>query len=91
MSWQSILAALETGKMKAVGDSMTSQQRELVARFIGTDAAQSLPASAKCSAALRRAASNQNWNGWADPANTRFQPARAAGLNAESTAKLKLK
>jgi polyvinyl alcohol dehydrogenase (cytochrome) len=91
MSWQSILAALETGKMKAVGDTITSQQRELVARFIGTDAAQTLPASAKCSAAPRRAASNQNWNGWADPANTRFQPARAAGLNAESTAKLKLK
>src|SRR5262245_18580162 len=91
MSWQSILAALETGKMKAVGDTLPSQQRELVARFLGTDAAQSLPASAKCSAAPRRAASNQNWNGWADPANTRFQPGRAAGLNAESTAKLKLK
>ena len=32
-----------------------------------------------------------NWNGLADAANTRFQPAAAAGLNRENTAKLKLK
>jgi polyvinyl alcohol dehydrogenase (cytochrome) len=32
-----------------------------------------------------------DWNGWADAANTRFQPARMAGLTRESTPKLKLK
>lgn len=31
------------------------------------------------------------WNGWADAANTRFQSAKAAGLNAANTPKLKLK
>ena len=90
MSWQSILAALETGKMKAVGDAMTSEQRELVARYTGTDAAQSLPPSSRCAAAQPRL-QNANWNGWADAANTRFQPAGPAGLNRKSTARLQLR
>jgi polyvinyl alcohol dehydrogenase (cytochrome) len=32
-----------------------------------------------------------SWNGWADAANTRFQNAKAAGLNSETTPELKLK
>lgn len=35
--------------------------------------------------------SGASWNGWADAANTRFQPAKAAGLTVQTTAKLKLK
>lgn len=31
------------------------------------------------------------WNGWADAANTRFQNAKAAGLNSQTAPKLKLK
>src|SRR2546426_4962692 len=33
----------------------------------------------------------RSWNGWADPANTRFQPARQAGLTGQTVPKLKLK
>ena len=50
-----------------------------------------MPSSAKCSAAPQHAAATSNWNGWADAANTRFQPAQQAGLTRQATAKLKLK
>src|SRR3989454_12628406 len=33
----------------------------------------------------------RSWNGWADPANTRFQPARQAGLTGQTVPKLRLK
>ncbi len=32
-----------------------------------------------------------SWNGWADPANTRFQSSRAAGLTSQTTPRLKLR
>jgi hypothetical protein len=31
------------------------------------------------------------WNGWSDLSNTRFQPAKAAGLSAGQVSRLKLK
>ncbi|HXP87142.1 MAG TPA: PQQ-binding-like beta-propeller repeat protein [Bryobacteraceae bacterium] len=46
--------------------------------------------SAGCSASAPPP-STANWNGWSDAANTRFQPARAAGLTPQSTPRLKLK
>src|SRR3989442_8861206 len=52
MSWQSILAALETGKMKGIGDQLAAPQREAIAKSLGTAASQPMPPSAKCSAAL---------------------------------------
>lgn len=90
MSWQAILIALETGKMKGVGDALTAPQRESVAKFLGTTSASAMPSSAKCPATMKPRA-NAEWNGWADAANARFQPARQAGLNGETTPKLKLK
>src|SRR5262249_35102542 len=90
MTWQSILAALETGKMKGVGDTLTAKDRESIARHIGSDSSAAIMPSAKCSASPSTVASN-DWNGWSDAANTRFQPARAAGLTSQTTPKLKLK
>jgi polyvinyl alcohol dehydrogenase (cytochrome) len=95
MTWQAILAALETGRMKGIGDGMSAAERETVAKSIGTDAAPPLVPAAQCSAspanASGRAVSNQSWPGWADPANTRFQSAKSAGLTSQTTPKLKLK
>ena len=91
MSWQSILGALETGKMKAIGESLSSTEREAIAKHFGTGDSQPMPASAKCSAAPQHSVAAGNWNGWADAANTRFQPARQAGVTRQATAKLKLK
>jgi polyvinyl alcohol dehydrogenase (cytochrome) len=90
MSWQSILAALETGKMKGVGDALTPQEREAIAKYLGTDSAAGIAASAKCTTSPRASVGN-DWNGWSDAANTRFQPARLAGLTTQTTPKLKLK
>jgi polyvinyl alcohol dehydrogenase (cytochrome) len=90
MSWQSVLTALETGKMKGAGDALTAAERETLARFIGTDHSQSMPPSARCPAGLRPQARGE-WNGWADAGNTRFQSARQAGMTTQSVPKLKLK
>jgi polyvinyl alcohol dehydrogenase (cytochrome) len=89
MSWQSILAALETGKMKGIGNGIGAGQREAIAKFLGTAAPQPFLASARCSGAPQRLTGD--WNGWSDAANTRFQPARAAGLTSQTTPNLKLK
>jgi polyvinyl alcohol dehydrogenase (cytochrome) len=95
MPWQSILAALETGKMTAVGKAMTAAERETIAKTIGKAESQTIPASAKCTSSPRPSANaisnGRNWNGWSDPANTRFQSAQRAGLTSETTPKMKLK
>src|SRR5499427_7254718 len=49
MSWQAILAALEVGKMKPVGDTLSAPERETVAKSLGKTASDAMPASAKCS------------------------------------------
>jgi polyvinyl alcohol dehydrogenase (cytochrome) len=90
MSWQTILTALETGKMKGIGDSLSSTERDAIAKHLGTSPTPPMPASAKCSAASQPQ-ENAGWTGWADPANTRFQPAREAGLNNRTASRLKLK
>jgi polyvinyl alcohol dehydrogenase (cytochrome) len=89
MSWQSILAALETGKMKAIGGGISAVEREAVAKFLGTVDSQPTPAASRCSVVPQRLTGD--WNGWSDAPNTRFQPARAAGLTTQTTPKLKLK
>jgi len=96
MTWQAVLTALETGKMTGIGDGLSPAEREAIAKYIGTAESQPILLSSKCSAAPQRrtgsAASNPpDWNGWSDAANTRFQPARPAGLTRQTTPKLKLK
>src|SRR5262249_50212269 len=91
MSWQAILAALEVGKMKGVGDALTSMERESIAKYLGTAASSALPPSSKGSGAPQEERRTAEWNGWADAANTRFQTAAQAGLTAQTTPKLKLK
>ena len=85
---QTILAALESGKMRAQGALLKAGERKLVADFLGTAGAQTMPASASCrgdGGALRSAA---GWNGWgADAANGRFQKA-AGGLTRGTVPKL---
>ncbi|MGH9594257.1 MAG: PQQ-binding-like beta-propeller repeat protein, partial [Bryobacteraceae bacterium] len=90
MPWQFILTALETGKMKGIGNALSATQREDVAKFIGTTASESMASSSRCAAAPARS-NAADWNGWADAANTRFQSARTAGLTRQTTLKLKLK
>jgi polyvinyl alcohol dehydrogenase (cytochrome) len=90
MSWQTILTALETGKMKGIGDALNSTERDAVAKHLGTSPTPPMPPSAKCSAASQ-SRGNGSWTGWADAANTRFQSAREAGLTNQTASRLKLK
>jgi polyvinyl alcohol dehydrogenase (cytochrome) len=89
MPWQAILTTLESGKMAGIGSAMPAPQREAVAKLLGTAETQPVSASSHCAGTPRKG--SPAWNGWADAANTRFQPAKAAGLTRETTPKLKLK
>lgn len=90
MQWQTILAALEGGKMKAIGDAISPAQREAIAKFIGTSSAEAMASTGRCSGAPARSGASA-WNGWADPANTRFLSLKAGGLNVTTVPRLKLK
>jgi polyvinyl alcohol dehydrogenase (cytochrome) len=89
MSWQSVLEALETGKMKGIGAGLSSADRDAIAKFIGSSELPPVAPASRC--ASNPVPSPASWNGWADAANTRFQSARVAGLTRQSTPQLKLK
>ncbi len=99
MSPERIYAALTTGLMKSVGDTLTEEDRRRVAeslagQFLGS------AQGGDVSTMPNRCASNpplrdvegSGWNGWGNGlANDRFQSAASAGLTAESVPRLKLK
>src|SRR5580700_7426416 len=79
---QAIVAALETGKMRSQGSQLNAAQRSVIAKYLGTsENPEVIPPSATCSASIQPRMGAGSWNGWgADPANTRFQTAKGAGL-----------
>ena len=95
MTTPRILRALDFGVMMNIAYPLKRDEREAVARFLGTTAADAAPpASAFCAdrAAKIAARPARQWNGWSPTdANTRFQPASAAGLTAEQVQRLELK
>jgi len=93
MSRESILAALETGKMKWEGRWLSKAQRAAVADYLGSPAlSAAVTMSGTCRADLDPPANPPIWNGWGvDAHNTRFQSSDAAGLTVEQVKNLKLK
>jgi polyvinyl alcohol dehydrogenase (cytochrome) len=93
--WQNIVKSLESGAMKAVGAQIPPADRIAVARYLGKvepNGAPPVAMSGQCPANLKPKASTSSWNGWGvDDQNTRFQPAKAAGLAAEQLPSLKVK
>ena len=87
---QTIIAALETGKMRAQGSLLSPAERNLVANYLGkAEGAQVMPPSASCSAEVDHTR-GPGWNGWgADAVNSRFH--FAPGLTRAMVPKLKLK
>jgi polyvinyl alcohol dehydrogenase (cytochrome) len=85
-----ILAALETGKMRAQGSLLSPAERNLVANYLGKgEGTEVMPASAFCSADIDHK-SGPGWNGWgAGTGNSRFH--FASGLTRDTVPKLKLK
>jgi len=92
LPWQTILAALETGKMTSIGATLSAADRSGVAKYLGVKDVESIPKSAYCSSRSPSPNRGPSWNGWGiDLANSRFQPEKSAGLNARNVPKLKLK
>ena len=93
-----IYAALTTGVMKTIGDTLTDVQKRQIAestagRLMGAEAAgdaKAMPNPCPTNPAFGDPATGPVWNGWGvDAANTRFQP--RPGLKASDTPRLKLK
>jgi len=92
LPWQTILTALESGKMTAIGGTLSGEQRNAVAKYLGTAGAEVIPQSAHCSGAAPAMKGAPGWTSWGiDASNSRFQSAKAAGLSSADVPKLKLK
>ena len=99
MNLMQVLAALQTGTMKTVGDTLTPQERYAVALYLSPTKtkteAEPFPPSAFCAKtkqSLQGPSSGAAWTGWSTDANNwRFQNAKGARLTAADVPKLKLK
>lgn len=100
MTPEAIYAALTTGVMVEEAKSLANDEKRLIAEFFGgrpmgnADAGDAKNMTNRCSTnpPLRDPSSSPAWNGWSgDLMNTRFQPAKSAGLSAEQVPRLKLK
>ena len=79
--------------MKAIGAQLSAADKMAVARYLGKAGPAVLPEmKGFCAAGAKPKAGGASWNGWGvDEKNTRFQPAKAAGLTAEQVPGLKVK
>ena len=93
MSQTSIISALETGRMRWEGKTLSKGERKAVSTYLGKpNEYQYAKATAMCARDLDPPAHPPIWAGWGvDLNNTRFQSAVAAGLNRQQVRKLKLK
>ena len=91
---QQILTALDTGSMKTQGAALTVLEREAIAKYLtaGRPANSESVKTNMCPDAGPVLRDLTGWNGWGvDLANTRFQPAKVAGLSAKQTPSLQLR
>ena len=93
-----IYEAITTGPMKDMAEKLSDADKRLLAEFVGggkldeSDAGDAKHMPNRC--ARNPPVTNLNaplWNGWGDLSNTRFQPAKAAGLSAGQVSRLELK
>src|SRR5438552_6698116 len=100
MTPERIYASLTTGSMKAQGDTLSEDQRRMLATFMSArplgslaeGGAQSMPNHCAANPPMADPASGPAWNGWGvDTSNARFQSAKNAGLTAGQVPNLKLK
>jgi polyvinyl alcohol dehydrogenase (cytochrome) len=90
MSSANIVRSLESGLMKEQGAALSGAEKLAVAEFLGTKSATAQAGA--CASTPAFSLTGPAWNGWgADAANTRFQPAAAAGLTAADVPRLKLR
>jgi polyvinyl alcohol dehydrogenase (cytochrome) len=91
-----ILKVLDFGVMMQVAYQLTRSDREAVAKFLGTEAAETTAIAPEAFCKDRSVSINDKskfvWNGWSlKPDNARFVPPDVAGLNIDQVRMLKLK
>jgi polyvinyl alcohol dehydrogenase (cytochrome) len=90
-----ILRTLDFGVMMSVAYPLRREEREAVAKFLGTSGEEAAPpASAFCSVRQPPVYTSafSSWNGWSpSSSNARFQSAQQAGLDANQVRNLRLK
>jgi polyvinyl alcohol dehydrogenase (cytochrome) len=100
MSPERIYDALTIGAMKAQGESLTEDQRKMLATFLSgrplgslkEGDAKDMPNHCASNPPLADPSAGPSWNGWSpDIVNSRFQDAKGAGLTAAQVPQLKLK
>jgi polyvinyl alcohol dehydrogenase (cytochrome) len=99
MTPEAIYAALTTGAMVQQASKLTDDEKRVIAEFFGgrpiskDDAGDARNMTNHCAANPElNINAGAAWRGWGNGlANTRFQPAKAAGLSADAIPRLKLK
>jgi polyvinyl alcohol dehydrogenase (cytochrome) len=90
-----ILRTLDFGLMMGVAYPLKREERDAVAKYLGTSQPEApLPSSAFCPAGKQPLLGSPtgNWNGWSpDASNARWQASAAAGLTAAQVGHLALK
>ena len=94
---ETIIESLVNGAMRIQGSRLSGPERRAVAEFltgrtVGGDVTGMAEGRCKAPAPMGDPSKGPAWNGWGGSlANTRFQPASAAGLTAAQVPKLRLK
>ncbi len=92
MSKDSILATLESGRMKWEGKRLSKAKKDAIATYLAAPQSAREIATGYCARDLDPPANLPAWSGWgSDGRNRRFQTAIAAGLDRDSVKNLKLK
>ena len=93
MTKNTILAALESGRMKWEGKLLSKAKKEAIAEYLGVKGATTTAEiTGYCPRDLDPPANLPVWAGWGgDARNSRFQPGPAAGINRGQVKDLKLK
>ena len=100
MTPERIYDALTTGLMKPQGESLTEDQRKMLATFLSgrplgslkEGDAKDMPNHCASNPPMSDPSKGPEWNGWStDIVNSRFQDAKDAGLTPDQVPQLKLK
>jgi polyvinyl alcohol dehydrogenase (cytochrome) len=100
MNSEAIYQSLSTGSMRDRVPDLSDAAKRALAEYLGGKKlgiaeiadARNMPNHCTANPALGDLSASPAWNGWGgDLSNTRFQPAKAAGLTAEQAPSLKLK
>ncbi|MBS1827962.1 MAG: PQQ-binding-like beta-propeller repeat protein [Acidobacteria bacterium] len=91
LTGEQIRQSMDSGSMKEQSAALNAEQKAAIAAHLSRAAAVKADAG-RCAPGYEPRTDSSFWNGWGvDPENSRFQPAKMAGLTAADVPKLQLK